>query len=100
MRGYELSERAAHDLEAAQDWYKSQGGEDLVRRFYDDVTLAMRVARERPMSCPAIQGRVRAVRCSHFPYRIYFVPLESHVDVLAVYHTARDPERWDDQDRD
>jgi len=100
MRGYELSERAAEDLDAAQGWYKSQGGVDLARRFYDDIALALRVARERPMSCPAFQGRVRTVRCSRFPYRIYFIPFDSRIDVLAVYHTARDPDAWNDPNRE
>ena len=100
MRGYELSERAARDLEAVQDWYKSQGGTELARRFYDDLTLALCVARERPMSCPSVRGRVRAVRCSKFPYRIYFVASESRIDVLAVYHTARKPGAWNDPNRE
>ena len=99
MRGYDFSERAVQDLEAVQDWYRSQGG-DLARRFYDEFILALRVARERPMSCPAIRGRVRAVRCAHFPYRIYFVPFDSRIDVLAVYHTARHPDAWDDPNRE
>jgi len=99
MPEYEFSERAARDLEAAQDWYKSQGG-DLARRFTEDVALALHVASERPMSCPAIRGRVRALRCSQFPYRIYFVPFETRIDVLAIYHTARDPENWDAPDRE
>ena len=99
MLGYELSERAAQDLEAAQDWYQRQGA-DLAMWFYEEVTLALRVARERPMSCPAAGGRVRTIRCKHFPYRIYFVPLETRIDVLAVYHTARDPAKWDDAHRE
>jgi plasmid stabilization system protein ParE len=99
MLSYELSERAADDLEAVQEWYKSQS-RDLARRFYEDVVLALAVARERPMSCPLHQGRVRTVRCSQFPYRIYFVPRKTRIDVLAVYHTARHPDLWDDPNRE
>ena len=99
MLAYEFSERAARDVETIQDWYRSQS-RDAARRFYDEFTLALRVARDRPMSCPVLKGRVRTVRCSSFPYRIYFVASESRIDVLAVYHTARDPNAWDDADRD
>jgi toxin ParE1/3/4 len=99
MRAYTLSERAAKDLTAVQDWY-DQRGVDLGNRFVHDVMIALRVARERPMSCPQVGGRIRAVRCKRFPYRIYFVPLDDRIDVLAIYHTARNPSSWDDPHRE
>jgi len=98
MRSYELSHRAFRDLYAARDWY-DRADVDLGNRFIDAVLVVVRVARERPESCPLVRGGVRAIRCRRFPYRVYFETEESRIVILAVYHTARDPRRWDDSSR-
>jgi toxin ParE1/3/4 len=99
MRDYELSERAVCDLASIREWYDGRST-DLGNRFIDDVLKAIRAARERPMSFPQVDERTRAVRCQRFPYRVYFIPLAKRIDVLAVYHTAREPSRWNDAERD
>jgi plasmid stabilization system protein ParE len=100
MRDYGFSDRARKDLAAITDWYAQQQTPDLANRFIDDLLLGLRVARERPMSCPVVRGNVRALHCSRFPYRIYFCAFDDRIDVLSVYHTARDPSKWDDPDRE
>jgi hypothetical protein len=35
------------------------------------------------------------VLCERFPYRVYFEAFDDRIDVLAVYHTARDDAAWD-----
>ena len=95
MRSYDLTLRALRDMHSARDWY-DQASIDLGNRFIDAVLAAVRTARERPESCPLIRSGVRAVRCRRFPYRVYFETEENRIVVLAVYHTARDPRRWDD----
>ena len=99
MLDYELSDLAKRDIAIAMDWYARQRA-DLANELLDDVLLTLRVARERPMSCPHFRDEVRALRCTRFPYRIYFVPYQQRIDVLAIYHTSRDPDRWDDPNRD
>lgn len=92
MRSYEFTERAVSDLARARNWY-DRLRDGLGNQFIDAVLAAIRIARERPTSCPSVRKGVRAVRCSRFPYRVYF---ETH---LAVYHTARNARRWNDPDR-
>ena len=98
MRPYELTERAFRDLYAARDWY-DRASVELGNRFIDAVLTAVKIARERPESCPTVLSNVRAIRCRRFPYRVYFVAEENRIVILAVYHTARDPRRWDDPSR-
>lgn len=99
MRGYELTERAVRDLQTARDWYDRQSV-DLGNRFIDAVLAAIRIARERPYSLPEIEDGARRVRCDRFPFHVYFEVLsDNRIRVLAVYHTSRDPNRWDDINR-
>jgi plasmid stabilization system protein ParE len=99
MLAYEFTERAAQDFDAAVEWYKRQRTE-LGRAVVDSIVQAIDIARSRPMSCPEIEAGVRGVRCVRFPYRIHFEVLPDRVRLLAIYHTSRNPERWDDSDRD
>jgi plasmid stabilization system protein ParE len=99
IRDYDWTDRAIRDLAAAREWYDRRDV-DLGNQFVDDVLKAIRIARERPGSCPLIRPNVRGVRCGRFPYRIYFEIIDERVFVLAIYHTARRPDRWDDPDRE
>lgn len=99
MRTYELNERAARDLETTAEQYNGQR-EGLGREFIDSVVRAIHVACNRPSSCPEIERGVRGIRCTRFPYRVHFEVLPDRVDILAIYHTSRDPDRWDDPDRE
>ena len=98
MRSYGLTRQAERDLRAARDYY-DQASVELGNRFIDAIRSAIAVARERPESCPMVDQRTRAIRCNRFPYRVYFRIEPDRVLILAVYHTARDPDRWDDRPR-
>ena len=99
MLRYKISERAERDMQSVRHWY-DQIGRTLGDRVIDAVYDVIRLARERPASFPEISEGTRVARCRRFPYRVYFVVTDDLVNVLAVYHTAREPERWDDPDRD
>ena len=99
MGDYELTRRAVRDIAAARDWY-DQRNADLGNRFLDDVLLAVREATDHFGQLPAVDERVRAHRCRRFPYRVYVEQINrDRIRVLAIYHTARDPNRWDDGGR-
>lgn len=98
MRRYELTLRAARDLEAAAEWYNRQT-RGLGRQFVDSFVQAMTVACSRPSSCPEIERGVRGIRCIRFPYRIHFEVHPDKIDVLAIYHTARNPQEWNESER-
>lgn len=99
MRAYELTTRAVRDLASARDWYDSKRA-DLGDQFLDAVLLAIRAARDSPNRFPEVFPGVRAVGCRRFPYRTYYEVLPDLIVVRAVYHTARDPKRWADEERE
>ena len=95
---YDLSRRAVRDIETAQDWYDLKNLQ-LGNEFFDEVLLAIRAAREHPLSYPEIEPGVRGVRCARFPFRVYYEVKVDRVVIRAVYHTSRHPALWDDPDR-
>ena len=99
MLPYRFSERASRDLDRLREWY-DRTDVTLADRAVDAVFDVIRDVRERPESFPEIDRGVRASRCRRFPYRIYFVVTAEGINVLAVYHTSRDPDGWDDPERE
>jgi plasmid stabilization system protein ParE len=93
MLPYEFDPQAISDIAAARDWYE-QHGPDLGNKFFDEVLRTIRAIRQHPEAAPEIESGVRATRCGNFSYRMYFRVVDNKVQVLAVYHTARDPKRW------
>lgn len=98
MLKYELSELAERDFVAARRWYDQQGLE-LGNSFIDDVVAAIERACQNPKAYAEIEEGIRTVTCRRFPYRVFYVIAGDHMKILAIYHAARDPDRWDDQTR-
>lgn len=98
MREYRFTPRAERDLVAARRWYNRQSI-DLGTRFAAAIANAIDFVRNMPAALAVVRGEVRAVPCRDFPYRIYYRIAGDTIVILAVYHTARDPELWDDQRR-
>jgi len=99
MRDYDLSRRAIRDISAARRWYDERGSR-LGDRFLNAVLTAIGKAREYPLRPAEVLPGVRSIGCRRFPYRVYYVTLEDRIIIRAVYHSARDPDRWDDPDRE
>jgi plasmid stabilization system protein ParE len=98
MRDYRFTPRAERDLVAARRWYNRQGA-DLGVRFAAAVTKALDFVRTKPEALAVASGDVRAIKCRDFPYRIYYHTAGDTIVILAVYHTSRAPDQWDDQRR-
>ncbi len=99
MRDYDFTRRAVRDIASSRDWYARQGA-DLGNRFFDAVLEAIREAREHPEQYPEMEPGIRGVGCAGFPYRVYYEPRPDKIVIRAVYHSNRDPTRWDDEERD
>ena len=91
--------RAERDIASARSWH-DQLDVPLGDALLDDIARCYSTAAERPGSFPVLFRNVRRARCERFPYHIYFRVKPPALILLAVYHTARDPERWGEEDRE
>lgn len=94
----ELHEDAAADLEAAIDWYDSEGP-GTGRQLEDEVDAAMDRIAEFPLAWPPWRSdpRFRFIRVLRFPYHLpYYVDGERAI-VMAVAHDKRRRGYWEDR---
>ena len=47
-----------------------------------------------PTAHRRVEGRIRQFVVRRFPYVVLFVEYADYVEVLAIFHTSRDPAGW------
>jgi plasmid stabilization system protein ParE len=81
------------EIDDAHDWYeRRQSG--LGGDFLDEVQRVLAEIQANPSRYGFADGDIREGLLHRFPYAIYYRELPDRVRVLAVYHTAREPSRW------
>ena len=95
-RRIELRELAATDIERTADHYYAEGGEALALRFIDAVEHTLGQIGRSPqigslrLSYELEIPELRARPFNRFPYSVFYVPDNAHVDVWRVLHSRRD----------
>jgi len=83
----------ADDLEAAANWYDDISPE-LGIRFRAAVDSGLDAVELQPESYGVVDPPLRASRVERFPYLIVFEHSQLETEVLGVFHTASDPNKW------
>ena len=87
---------AEAELAEAFDWY-----EHRVPGLGADFLMALDTAVDsilsNPLQHPALHRSIRRALLRRFPYQVLFLVEEDAIIVIAVFHGARDPRRWQDR---
>jgi len=83
----------ADDLEAASNWYDGISIK-LGNRFRASVDARFDVVELRPESFAMVDPPLRATRLDRFPYLIVFERYGLATEILGVFHSASDPDKW------
>ncbi len=51
-------------------------------------------AAKNPKAHRRVEGRIRQAIVRRFPYVVLFGEYPDYVEILAVFHTSRDPKQW------
>jgi len=81
---------AEGDLEEAEDWYNEQQP-GLGSEFRGAISDLFGRLTDNPRIYPRVHGDVHRAVLRRFPYLVYFLIEGSHVVVLAVLDSRRDP---------
>jgi toxin ParE1/3/4 len=87
---YRISDEAQRDL-AGIGQHIAQDNPERAVSFVDELTAKFRLVAERPLSYPAREDWHPELRSAlHRPYVILFCVADDHVDIVRVFHGARD----------
>lgn len=88
-----IRDEAQAELDAAFDFYEGrQAGlgvdfVDCVQRVFDRIAV-------NPSMHAVVAGDVRKAVVRRFPYCVFYRPHADRVEVIAVFHTSRNPADW------
>lgn len=95
-----LTTQARRDIRQATAWYGTEGGALLARRWVDAVEVALRHIGAHPLTGStryAMQLTLEALRfwpIDAFPYLLFYIEREQHIEVGRVLHGKRDIPAW------
>jgi len=81
------------DVEAAFEWYEAEETR-LGVLFLEELRSTYQRILDNPLAFQEIRSGIRRALTRKFPYAIYFVIESQTILIIAVFHTARDPEEW------
>jgi plasmid stabilization system protein ParE len=84
---------ATAELNEAWNWYEERR-EGLGDELLGCVEGALAAIQRSPRAYRRVEGRIRQAVVRRFPYVVLFVDYPEYVEVLAVFHTSRDPKQW------
>jgi len=93
-------ESARRDVEAAVDHYLREAGPDTALGFIEALRNAYRMIADHPaagspryaheLALPGLRSRL----LKRYPYLVFYVEREDHIDVWRVLHAHRDVPGW------
>lgn len=93
-------ELADRDVEVAIDYYLRDGGEEVALRFVDALEQAYAHVGRHPATGSPRYGHelnlpgLRSWPLQRYPYLVFYVVRDDHIDVWRVLHGERDIPAW------
>jgi len=81
------------ELAEARIWYARQH-EDLDLEFMQSIDDALSRIVAHPNLYPVVYRTLRRSVVRRFPFAIFYDVAADEIQVIAVFHSRRDPERW------
>ncbi|HEX8225241.1 MAG TPA: type II toxin-antitoxin system RelE/ParE family toxin [Allosphingosinicella sp.] len=84
------------DVDTIADRYTAEAGEDVARAFAEALRAAYRAISERPRTGSLRFGEeydvsgLRSRLLGRFPYFVFYIERDDHIDVWRVIHAQRD----------
>jgi toxin ParE1/3/4 len=96
MKSYQLviEPEAVEDIQEALNYYAEIYG-NLGRRFKDSVDKTLEQIKKNPFYQIRYNGNIRWLHLKKFPYSIHYIidDLYDNIHILAIIHTASDPDK-------
>jgi plasmid stabilization system protein ParE len=88
-----IERRASADIDEARDWYREKSALAAIR-FLRNLDLTLQAIETSPMRFSIFADDIRMAEIKRYPYCVYFYETDHTIQVVAVYHDARDPDGW------
>jgi plasmid stabilization system protein ParE len=88
-----IAPEAEQDIAEAYAWYEGRRA-GLGEEFLSSVDACLESIRRTPEMCPVLHEGYRRSLTRRFPYAVFYESTEREITIYAVFHTARDADKW------
>jgi plasmid stabilization system protein ParE len=81
------------ELAEARQWYAHQRA-DLDTEFMERIDEALSRIVRNPQLYPIVYRTLRRAVVRRFPFAVFYEVTADEIQVVAVFHSRRDPEVW------
>lgn len=94
----QVAEIVKQDLKEAAIWY-NKGKRGLGNLFLKQIDKEVKQIIKNPLAYEIRYSDIRIAFIKRFPYGIHFeyLQIENQINILAVLHTSRNPEIWEER---
>lgn len=92
----EISDDAEIDFDKSYKYYSADSLE-IADTFFKQINFSLENIQQTPYSFSKIHKNIRKYIVKKFPFVIYFQVIDTLIKVIAIFHTSRNPEIWNDR---
>ena len=92
----ELSDEAEVDFDKSYEFYYEDSPK-VSDTFFKRINLGFENIKQNPKSFAVAHKDVRKYVVKKFPFVIYYRIVDSVIQVIAIFHTSRNPEIWNER---
>lgn len=81
------------ELTEAREWYSHQR-KDLDLEFMQCIDNVLSKVAANPHVFPVVYRALRRAVVHRFPFAVFYELMSDEIQVIAVFHSRRDPELW------
>lgn len=92
----EFSDEAEVDFDKQYEYY-FEDNLKVADTFFQRISVSLEKIKQNPYSYPIVYRDIRKYVVKKFPFVIYYQIVDHVIRVIAVFHTSRNPEIWNDR---
>lgn len=92
----ELSDEAEVDFDKSYEFY-FEDSPKVADTFFKQMNIGFENIKQNPKSFPIAHKSVRKYVVKKFPFVIYYRIVDTIIQIVAIFHTSRNPEIWNER---
>lgn len=92
----ELSDDAEDDFNKSYEYYYEDNPK-VADAFYISINHCFEIIKQNPNTFPIAYKNVRKYVIKKFPFVVYYRIVDEVIQVIAIFHTSRNPETWNER---
>lgn len=92
----ELSDEAEVDFYKSYEFY-FEDSPKVADTFFKQINFGFENIKQNPKSFPIAHKTTRKYVLKKFPFVIYYRIVDTIIQIVAIFHTSRNPEIWNER---